>query len=114
MIVQNTGNVSQAPQPDVYASNNTAPRVATGTPAQATPQFSPQQLHKAVESINKALQQANTNLELSVDPDTKIPVVKMVDTATGELIRQYPSKETLAIARSIDEYQHGLLLRQKA
>ncbi|QLQ02359.1 MAG: flagellar protein FlaG [Thiobacillus sp.] len=41
-------------------------------------------------------------------------MVKMVDTSTGQLIRQFPSEETLAISRGIEQFQQGLLLKQKA
>jgi flagellar protein FlaG len=49
-----------------------------------------------------------------VDTDSKRTVVKMVDTSTGELLRQYPSETALAISRGIEHFQQGLLLKQKA
>ena len=49
-----------------------------------------------------------------MDTDTHQTVVKMVDTSTGELIRQFPTEETLAISHGIAEFQQGLLLKQKA
>ena len=70
--------------------------------------------------VNKALQQSNLSLEFSVDPSTKTPVIKMMDSQSGKVIRQYPSEEVIAIAQSIDEYlsqhqlQSGMLLKQKA
>lgn len=70
------------------------------------------QLEKAVSHINQVLRQANRNLEFSVDDETKRVIVKVVDTETGELIRQLPSEETLAISRAIDTVQKGLLLKQ--
>jgi flagellar protein FlaG len=60
------------------------------------------------------MQQSNRNLEFSVDEDTDRLVVKLTDRETGELIRQFPSEETLAISRSIGEFQQGFLLKQKA
>lgn len=83
-------------------------------------QPSPEQIKKAVDSINKAMQESNQRVEFSVDPNTKAPIVKMIDTETGKLIRQFPSEEVLAIAQSIDQYlslhqlQQGLLLKQTA
>jgi len=77
----------------------------------------PQQIQVAVGTINRAMQQSNPGIEISVDFSTKKPVVRLTDTVTGELIRQMPSKEILAIARSIDqflEFQRGLLLNQEA
>ena len=81
-----------------------------------TRQPSPEQLKKAAENINWAMQQANQNLEFefTMDTDTKKTVVKVVDKKTGELVRQIPSEETVAIARSIDQFQRSLLLNQKA
>ena len=69
---------------------------------------------QAVEEINRAMRQSNRNLEFSVDDATSRVVVRLTDTETGEVIRQIPSEETLAISRSIGEFQQGLLLKQKA
>jgi flagellar protein FlaG len=60
------------------------------------------------------MQQAGRNLEFSVDTDSHRTVVKMMDTSTGELIRQFPTESTLAISRGIDQFQQGLLLKQDA
>ena len=119
MLIQNT-NTNQAAQP-VRRVSDDAPKVVAKTTEQVIPpQPSSQQLKSAVDNINQAMRQSNQNLQLSVDPDTKTPIVKMVDTQTGELIRQFPSEAVLAIAGSIDkflqqnQFQHGLLLKQKA
>jgi len=119
MIIQNT-NMNQATQP-VRRVSDGAPAAVTNIPTPAMPQQpSSDQLQSAVDNINQAMRQSKQNLELSVDPYTKTPVVKMVDTQTGELIRQFPSEAVLAIASSIDkflqqsQFQHGLLLKEKA
>jgi flagellar protein FlaG len=83
-------------------------------PAEAKRQPTPEQLKAAVSEINKVMQQSNRNLEFSMDDDTHRLVVRLTDTETGELIRQIPSDETLAISRSIGEFQQGFLLKQKA
>ncbi|MDZ7585312.1 MAG: flagellar protein FlaG [Thiobacillus sp.] len=115
MIIQNTPHTSQAVQPDVRAHGATPVKAVAATPAQnAPPQASVEELKRAVTVINNVMQQANLNLQFSVDTDSKRTVVKMVDTSTGELIRQYPSETTLAISRGIDQFQQGLLLTQKA
>ena len=72
------------------------------------------QLQNAVDNINKTLKQSNRNLEFSVDESTNKQVVRLVDTDTGDLVRQFPSEELLAISRAIDQIQQGLLLKQKA
>lgn len=115
MIIQNTAQMSQANQPDVRAHSAEPVRAVAIVPAQNTsPQPSVEELKSAVSTINTGMQQANLNLQFSVDTDSNRTVVKMVDPSTGELIRQYPSKEILAISRSIDQFQQGLLLKQEA
>jgi flagellar protein FlaG len=69
---------------------------------------------QAVAAINHAMRQSNRDLEFVVDSDTRKTVVKMVDTSTGELIRQFPTETTLAISRGIEQFQQGLLLARKA
>jgi len=71
------------------------------------------QLDKAVEHINKSFEQASQGVEFSIDKETEIPVVKVVDRETREILRQMPSEEALAIARQIDRMQ-GLLIKQEA
>ena len=70
-------------------------------------------LRRAVESINRRLEQSVNNLRFSVDDDTGKVVVKVLDTATDQVIRQIPSEEALAISRSLEKLQ-GLLLNQQA
>lgn len=79
----------------------------------ATQQHSAEELQKAVDNINRVMRQSNRNLQFSVDSEANRVVVKLTDAETGELIRQIPSEETLAISRAIGEFQQGLLLRQE-
>lgn len=94
-------------------------RIANTEPVQASAETSPvqkptsEQLKAAVNEINRALQQSNRALEFSVDEDTDRLIVRLKDGETGETIRQFPSDETLAIARYIADVQQGLLISQK-
>lgn len=114
MIVQNISATSLAAQPERVVSND-GPRVISDSSSQiAAAQLSSQNLKNSVNVVNKALQLSNQSLEVSVDSATKQQIIKLVDTQTGQLIRQIPSKEMLAIAQSIDEYlQNGQLLSEK-
>ena len=54
---------------------------------------------------------------LVTDQDTKRTVVKVVDQTTKEVVRQFPTKEALAIAKALDEQgsaSTGLLIDQTA
>lgn len=123
MSVQNISPTNQAGQPDIRVATqpavriNDAPPVRTvaDIPAQHAPaQASAEELKHAVAVINQVMRQSNLSLEFSVDTDTQKTVVRMVDTSTGELIRQFPSEAAIAISRSIDQLKQGLLLTQKA
>ena len=52
-------------------------------------------------------------VEFSLDADTGRVVVKIIDSATQEVVRQIPMEEMLALAQALDKFQ-GLLLQTKA
>lgn len=75
---------------------------------------STEKLQKAVEHINQSFKQRETAVQFTIDRETKRNVVKMVDSNTGEVIRQIPSEVTLAISKAIDEQlKKGVLLNQE-
>lgn len=118
MIIQTTNlSTPQTAKPEArVAVSSAAPaklpaaNAPSVDPVQAA---SPEAVKQAVSAINQVLQQSSRNLEFSVDSDTAQTVVRLFDTSTGELIRQYPSEATLAIAREIEAMQQGLLLKQE-
>ena len=133
MLIQSTSSAApairltsdSAPVPVAAPQTGSAPvglpQAAVRTPAeqQQAAQQNPSspteaQVQTAVDSLNKAMQQINSDIEFSIDKDTKQTVIKVVEAKTGTVIRQFPSEEALAITREIDKMQHGLLLRQKA
>jgi flagellar protein FlaG len=70
-------------------------------------------IDKAVDTLNHNTQFAAQGLRFSVDEESGKTVVKIVDTETQNVLRQFPSEDALALAHSIDKMQ-GLLLREKA
>lgn len=72
-----------------------------------------EELKAAVSSVREYVQPFNSNLEFSINDDTDQVVVKIIDTATKEVIRQIPSEEMLAIAEALDSLI-GLFLKQTA
>lgn len=126
MLIQNTGNTAAAPTapvgnsgtPSGVAVQAPAPRAAAIEPSVAQPpqQISHAQLVDEIGKINSALQRGNKAVELSISTDeaTRKQVVKLTDKDSGETLIQYPSDAVLAIARGIDEFQQGMLLKQQA
>lgn len=70
-------------------------------------------INGAIAQVNAVVKQYDNNLQFSIDQDTGIDVVKVVDTSTSEVIKQLPSPEILAIAKALDKLQ-GLLVKEKA
>ncbi len=120
MLIQNTTTIV-AP---VWSANENS-RVSGGTTshesvapvAQHAPearQPSAEELEDAVKTLNQSMRANNSSLAFSVDQDTQQTVVSVLDSQTGEVIKQFPSKEAIAISKAIGEIQQGLLLKQKA
>lgn len=119
MQILSANNLAQASpsdiKPNTGLTNNGKPVVISTPAIEVTEQPATSgQLQNAADSINKAMQQSNKSLEFTVDTSTKKSVVKLIDSETGDTIRQFPSEEMLAISRSIDQFQKGLLLKQEA
>lgn len=131
MLIQNVTSNS-VPAPSVSYGSAGSPAVAVSVPSADSANVAPpqpavppvagtqaaqptnEQIQSAVAKANQAMQEANTGVEFSIDEDSKRALIKVVDTQTGETIKQFPSKEMIAISQSIDQFQKGLLLKQKA
>jgi flagellar protein FlaG len=79
---------------------------------QAT-QMSVEEVEAAVEKLNEFMETGQHNLNFSVDKDTENLVVKVMDKSTQEVIRQFPSEETLKLAKHI-EGMLGLIFNEEA
>lgn len=72
-----------------------------------------QELENAVKQVNDFLKPINNSIQFNLDDDTGKTIVKVIDLATKDVIRQFPSEEMLSIAKAIDKMK-GLLVQQKA
>ena len=113
--VNNSGQTSAPPPARAQAPAEATPKPA---PANAnansnTEAPSRSRVGRAIDSINQRLAETGADLRFSMDEDSGKLIVRVVDTATKEVIRQIPSEESLAISQSIEKLQ-GLLVKQKA
>jgi flagellar protein FlaG len=72
-----------------------------------------EQLKSAMENVQKAVQKSAPGLEFSIDEDLGATIVKLVDSQTREVVRQFPSEEMLQLSKSIERMQ-GLLVSKVA
>jgi flagellar protein FlaG len=70
-------------------------------------------LEKAVKQLNEYVQNVNRDLQFSIDKESGLTVIKVIDSKTKEVIRQFPMEEVLTAARNIS-HSHGLLIKAKA
>lgn len=70
-------------------------------------------LRTLVAQSNETLAGRFSDLRFSVAEGTDINVVRIEDSETGELIRQFPSEAMVAIARALDETIQGTMLKEK-
>ena len=122
MPIQSIGSAVQTPVAlaDTYGQTKSlqqgesvgGARSQTSAPATDSA-ISPQELQEAVDSMNDFVSSLRNTLNFSIDKDTGRTVVKVIDQATDEVIKQIPSEEMLAISKAIDKLK-GLLIEQKA
>lgn len=72
-----------------------------------------QELEDATKRVEKFVGPLSSQLQFSIDEASGTRIVKVLDIATKEVIRQIPSEEMVEIARALESLQ-GLLLHQKA
>ena len=104
-----------------YTSADTAPVRATAsrstngavTAQQNEQEPSRAQLDQAVSELNQSSQIKTQGLEFSVDEDSRRTVVKVIDQETKEVLRQIPTKEALALAKTFATAK-GSLISQSA
>ena len=66
-------------------------------------------LEKSVEQIQRYLKDSGSNLSLAFDEGADRYVAKVVNSATGEVVRSIPSEEVLELARTINDKLSGLV-----
>lgn len=112
-----SSTVPQAPQDkpqmrQAPLSAGTPEAVSASLPAAKT-LISDSELEKAVQKVNDALVEKNSDLAFSIDKDSGKTIIKLVDRETHEILRQYPSEQMLAIAKNLMDFQKSMLISEK-
>lgn len=72
------------------------------------------EVKQAVSRLNEFVQNLRRDLQFRVDEDVNRVIVTVVESDSGKVIRQIPSEEVLAVAKSLEQAQQGLLLNEQA
>lgn len=96
---------SVAPQQGVaqVASIQTAKASSSAKPAQPVASVSKEDVKAAVEQMKDFAQVMSRQLQFDVDDESGRTVVRVLDKDSGDIIRQIPSEEVLALARQMKE-----------
>src|SRR5262249_56924581 len=115
-----------SPTSPIATSTGTVPSSSSGgapsvTPPAAVKKATDDAAHAAAElesarqAANKSLQKNGCELAFEFDDASGRVIARLIDTKTKEVLRQVPSRETLAIAQALaDEQSHGVLLHTNA
>jgi flagellar protein FlaG len=79
----------------------------------ASQKMTTEEVQTAVDKLNEFMHNGQRNLNFSIDKDTDDMVVKVMDTQTQEVIRQFPSEETIKLTKHI-EGMLGLIFNDHA
>ena len=72
----------------------------------------PEQIEEVVIRLKNTFQDVEPRIELSVDKELQQIIVRVLDKETGDLIRQIPSEEVLALDRFFMD-QSGLFVEEE-
>jgi len=61
-------------------------------------------LDKYLERINRVLNSLRKELRVEIDQDLNIPIFKIIDKETNEVIRQIPLEEILKLIKNIEKF----------
>ena len=71
--------------------------------ANEQPKPEQKEVEVAVEELNNALDTLNVQRHFSVEKDLNKVVVKLLDSESKDVIRQFPSEEAISLSKNIKE-----------
>lgn len=90
-VVASIGNVDEAD------------KATEGDEAKSNAQGDTKALEQAVETANDFVQTVQRDLHFSIDQESERTVVKVVESSSGDVIRQIPNESFLEMARNMKE-----------
>jgi flagellar protein FlaG len=117
MKVQNVNDtISTAPivQQPTSASIGNVAKSTLVSGVKESQQPSTEQLQASIKQISDDLKKSQVNLDFSIDKSSKEVVVKVIDSSTGDVLTQFPSKQALAISEIVASQKKGAFLNKMA
>lgn len=96
--VMTAGSATDASPPQVTAAGPVTQEV-TG----------PADIRALVEKANTLMKSVNVGIEFSFDPEGGDMVIRVIDSETRDILRQFPSEEMMAMSRAMEKMQAALV-----
>ena len=96
-------------RPDRQANGKALPASGQNLPPETATEPTPAQVEKAVQQLQSYLNDSQRQLQFQVDAGSGRTIIRVVNSDTGELIRQIPSEEMLTLARAIGTHGGKIL-----
>jgi len=115
---QNSSNISSISKRNNISTSKNFKNIIKNplSPAQEEQEriFQDEILKKLIKEIKKELGFINTMLKVEIDNDLKIPVFKIINKETNEVIRQIPLEEILKLRKAIQKILEEAGLKESA
>ncbi|MEQ1621786.1 MAG: flagellar protein FlaG [Methylococcales bacterium] len=114
--VKESGGSGQTQVASGEVVKSQSPTVKADEQKQAAKETSLELVRSAAAKGNSIMQATNRNLEFQVDDSTKKVVVKIVDSKSGDVVRQIPSEDMLAFIKRMQDLEgnQGAMLQDRA
>lgn len=97
------GSPNKAERPQDQKVMDAVSQVQERTADKVEKQASSEGIADTVEEMNQSSTIRNTSLQFVFDERDEPPVVKVIDTDNGEMIRQIPSELVVKLSKAIEE-----------
>lgn len=117
--IQSLASNQGFPLREVSSPSNTRTETENASAAAQIQQERPDQkpnqaiVEKAVKLLSDFMSDIHAEISFSIDRDSGMQVVKVIDSQSDKVIRQIPSEEAVHIAQALDKLQ-GLFVKDKA
>ncbi|WP_224797931.1 flagellar protein FlaG [Idiomarina abyssalis] len=98
-----SGSSNKAERPQDQKVMDAVSQVQERTADKVEKQASSESIADRVEEMNQSSTIRNTSLQFVFDEKGEPPVVKVIDTDNGEMIRQIPSELVVKLSKAIEE-----------
>lgn len=107
--------LSPQQQAGTTATAQPTPQTATVVQGNNTESAKSENLDALVSDINKFVQNVDRSIQFRISEETERPIVRVIDSETGELIREIPSEEMQRISAAIEQnLEEGILIKVEA